>query len=406
MVSNLYPPVVRGGYEVECAGVVERLRGAGHRVRVLTSSEERAVHPASEDVVRELDFLDYVRRDSLRAPVAALRGARTMRRELASFRPELVFVWNGSQVPHAALRIAATSGVPLAFRICEHWFGTLYSSDTFMRHLVPGERGLRGIWARLMRLVNRHPDLRLDLEGTTPAALCWNSHALQRLNPVPPTIAPVLEDLVYPVTAQAERFLAVTRAPEPEPTLAYVGRVARGKGPDVAYRALAALRARHGVPARLVLAGVIEPGVREWLDPLARTLGIAQHVELRGQLDTRGLGTVLAGAHAIVVPPTWQEPAPLICVEAALARVPIVAARSGGIPELVHDREHALLFDLGDAEGCADALAETLADRKATAARVERAFARGREFSLEGYMTATERFVDAAMAALAPAAER
>ena len=36
VVSTLYPPVAFGGYEVECSGVVERLR-EHHEVLVLTS---------------------------------------------------------------------------------------------------------------------------------------------------------------------------------------------------------------------------------------------------------------------------------------------------------------------------------------------------------------------------------
>ena len=82
----------------------------------------------------------------------------------------------------------------------------------------------------------------------------------------------------------------------------------------------------------------------------------------RGELGPDGIAALLETAHALVVPSIWEEPAGLVCVEAALARVPIVASRSGGIPELVRDRLDGLLFSRGDAEQCAELLAETLAD--------------------------------------------
>lgn len=237
VLSTLYPPAVRGGYEVECAHVVEHLRDS-HEVLVLTSNDA-APAVEGEGVIRRLPFLDPGLRDSLRAPVMAVRAAALMRRLLDDFRPDLVYVWNGSQIPQAALRVAEASGLPLAYRICEHWFGRLYQDDRFMRHLVSGERGLRGLWARLMRLVNRHPALRLDVTRPAPAAICWNSDAVRELGPAPPMVDPLLEDKIYPATRQSTSFMTLQRRPSEEPTLLFVGRVAPEKGPDVAYRALA-----------------------------------------------------------------------------------------------------------------------------------------------------------------------
>ena len=398
MLNNLYPPVAHGGYENECAGVVAHL-GDRHDIRVLTSRHRRREAPAQDGVRRVLPFLPHSPWGALRAPVAALRAARIMRRALEEHRPDLVYVWNGARVPHAAIRVAQARAFPVAFRVCEHWFGGLYQRDQFMRHLAPGDSGARALWAALVRLVNRHPALRLDL-SPLPAAICWNSQALRRLNPVPPGIEAVLEQTIFPVTGQAEHFAAIERRPAERPTIAFVGRLEEQKGPDVAYRALAVLRERHGVDARLLLAGSGEPGMVRRLRRLARELDVEEHVEVLGPLDREALGELLSTASAMVIPPVWQEPAPLICIEAALARIPVVASRSGGIPELLHPDEHALLFEIGDVDGCAAALARTLEDPAAAAERVRRAFERGRELSDAGYLEATERFVEESRAAL------
>src|SRR5436309_2604827 len=133
VVSTLYPPVAQGGYEVECAGVVERLRER-HDVRVLTSDEDRASAGAEPQVSRELALLTQDPRGALLAPAASLRAARVARKAL-EWEPELVYCWNGASVPQAALRVLADSGVPLAFRVCEHWFGRLFRVDQFLREL-------------------------------------------------------------------------------------------------------------------------------------------------------------------------------------------------------------------------------------------------------------------------------
>jgi glycosyltransferase involved in cell wall biosynthesis len=392
-VSNLYPPVVRGGYEVECSSVVERLR-AGHDVTVLTSSHDGRAVATQPGVHRALPLLDYTKRDSLRAPIAALVGARVMRRTLAAVAPDLVFCWNGAQIPQAALRVALDSATPVAFRVCEHWFGHLFLSDQFMRHLVPGDRGVRRAWAGAMRLVNRHPLLRADALRPAPAAVSWNSETIRRLAGRPPAVAPVLERVIHSTPRFGPVFAAAARRPSERVEIAFLGRVDERKGAEVAARALIALRDRHGIAAVLRTAGTVEPAVAARLDALRVS------VELLGPRPPEDLAALLAQAHILVIPSVWEDPFPLVCIEGALARVPIVASRIGGIPECLHDEEHALLVPPADPDALAAAIARTLGEPEATAARVARARARADDFSLERYLASSERFVEDALEAL------
>ena len=147
------------------------------------------------------------------------------------------------------------------------------------------------------------------------------------------------------------------------------------------------------------MAGPIEGSLETELREEAVALNIGANVEIRGELGPDGIAALLETAHALVVPSIWEEPAGLVCVEAALARVPIVASRSGGIPELVRDRRDGLLFSRGDAEQCAELLAETLADPRATEGRVESAFERAQQWSFQPYVEATDRFLERTMRA-------
>jgi glycosyltransferase involved in cell wall biosynthesis len=396
VISNIYPPVASGGYERECAGVVDHLR-QNHEVLVMTSRHRRRSAPTDPSVRRVLPFLPFDWRGSLRAPVASVRAAGLTKRVMDEFQPHLVYVWNGSLLPAATVLTAGRAGVPLAFRVCEYWFGDLETGDQFMRHLRPGDRGLRGLWARLIRVVDRVPSLRLSRSAHIPATICWNSEFVRRATPVPTVIVPLLEDLIYPATPQGNRFVGLRRAPAERPTIALIGRVSPEKGVDVACRALATLRLRHGIDATLVIAGPVERSMRSEVERLIRELELDSQVQLLGPQDTPGLARVLTAAHAVLVPPTWEEPAPLVCVEAMLAKVPVIASRSGGIPEMLRDREHALLFEIGDGETCADLLAETLTRPAEAEERVERAFARAEELAYGPYIEATDRFLEMTM---------
>ncbi|HKR99732.1 MAG TPA: glycosyltransferase family 4 protein, partial [Candidatus Dormibacteraeota bacterium] len=133
-------------------------------------------------------------------------------------------------------------------------------------------------------------------------------------------------------------------------------------------------------------------------DRLAGQLAIEDRLELLGQLDQRGVGDLLGRASAIVVPSTWEEPSGGICLEAGLARIPVVASRSGGMPEGLLEEEHALYFPIRDAEACADALARVLGDPEGTSNRAARAFERAKHFTFDNYMAQMDEFIEASVA--------
>lgn len=397
VVTNVFPPLVRGGYEVECATVVDGLRALGHDVHVLTSrpvdagGDER-VHPV-------LALLSVDARGALAAPAAAVRGAAAARRVRVAVRPDLVYVWNAVQLPWSALHVLADGATPLAFRLCEHWFGRLpRAGDQFLRYLEPAGPGSTAAWRALCRGVAAAGRVPAGPRPGTTASLSWVSAYLRDATPVPPDLAVVEEEVLHPVSPVAEVLAgapAPATPPDGPPEVLFAGRLSAEKGAEVAVRALAILHDAHGIDARLVVAGPAEAHEREALLAVARAAGVEGAVELTGRLEAAALAARARRASAWVVPSTWDEPAGLTCIEAAVAGVPVVAARVGGIPELLADGREALLFERSDAADCARALAATLgapdAARRAAAARE-----RWRGWTVERYVGAQAAFVERA----------
>jgi glycosyltransferase involved in cell wall biosynthesis len=402
VISNLYPPVAVGGYEVRCAHTVEWL-ARRHEVLVLTAKRGRRGLKADPRVWRELPLLDEGPRGTLRAPFAAWRAVRVVGRALRHHRPDLVFVWNASHIPRSAVLAARAWGGPLAFSLADPWLAGFVEGDQFLRYLGPGapRRGARGAWARVTRLLNHLPGLRLEFETARPASIAWNSQALRRLTPIPPCVAPVLERVIHPASPNEALFSSVERSPSSISTVAFVGRIEWEKAPDVVCRAIALLRDSHRLDCRLVVVGGGEPAARRELERLVEELAIGDRVEYRGPLPPEGVARVLANVHALVVPSRWQEPFGIVCLEAALARVPVVASMSGGMPEMFDPDGQALFFPIDDAEACAEAIARTLSDRVATEARVRAARVRADTYSLARYREAYDAFVEEAVRAAA-----
>jgi len=299
------------------------------------------------------------------------------------------------------LRIFADSGVPLAFRVCEHWFGGLFLRDQFMRELLPASRGpARAFWAAGCRALNLLPALRLDATAPVRTAVSWNSEAIRRMVTMPPFVDTVLERVGHSVPHYGDLYAAIERKRTDEPEIAFVGRVTPYKGLASAIEALALLRSDHNVPASLVVAGPEDEGHAAELRSLAARLGVADAVRWNGPLQPAGIAELLARASVMIVPSTWDEPFPLVTIEGALARVPLVASDVGGIGEGMHDEQHALLFPREDATAAAAAVARTLRETEQTAARVQRAYERAQEFRLGPYLAEQERFVLDALSAL------
>ena len=69
----------------------------------------------------------------------------------------------------------------------------------------------------------------------------------------------------------------------------------------------------------------------------------------------------LSRATALVLP-SLEDNCPMVILEAAAARVPVIATRVGGIPSLIQDSYNGLLFDPGRADQIAEATERYVAD--------------------------------------------
>jgi glycosyltransferase involved in cell wall biosynthesis len=133
----------------------------------------------------------------------------------------------------------------------------------------------------------------------------------------------------------------------------------RKKGLDILLRAFAEVRLRHPGVA-LVLVGRSAAAATE-LRELAHTLGIAADVFFLPDLPHARVGLLLERARVFCLP-SRAEPFGIVLLEAGAYRLPVVASRVGGIPEIVVDGETGLLVPPEDVTALAAALDKVLSD--------------------------------------------
>ncbi|MGC2639089.1 MAG: N-acetyl-alpha-D-glucosaminyl L-malate synthase BshA [Acidobacteriaceae bacterium] len=116
-------------------------------------------------------------------------------------------------------------------------------------------------------------------------------------------------------------------------------------------------RVAKEVPARLLMIGDgPDRSAAEWL---SHRNGIADRVHFLGKQGS--VSEILPLADLLLMP-SELESFGLAALEAMACRVPSIATRVGGVPELIEDGVNGRLFPVGDVDGMAAAAVELLRD--------------------------------------------
>ncbi len=172
---------------------------------------------------------------------------------------------------------------------------------------------------------------------------------------------------------------ASTKRDQTSVTLGYVGRLTQEKGVHILIEAMTSLPAH----VRLIVVG--EGPYRVHLEARSRSLGIADRVNFESLVRYDAMPQLLNRLDVLVQPsletPQWKELFGRILIEAMACAVPVVASRSGGIPEVVGNA--GVLVEAGSVV----ALSEHLSELVANTMKRQQLGQRGRERVLELFDT-------------------
>jgi glycosyltransferase involved in cell wall biosynthesis len=167
-------------------------------------------------------------------------------------------------------------------------------------------------------------------------------------------------DEFWPVTSGARQRLGLS---EDEFIVLQLGRMVPRKGVDNVIHAIATLKEKHGLRARLLVVGG-DPSARDCchtseisrLADFAKSLHIERDVMFVGQQPRERLRYYYSAANVFVTTP-WYEPFGITPVEAMACGTPVVGAAVGGIKSTVVDGKTGYLVPPRDPEALAGKLA-------------------------------------------------
>ncbi|MES1259422.1 MAG: N-acetyl-alpha-D-glucosaminyl L-malate synthase BshA [Gemmatimonadota bacterium] len=152
-------------------------------------------------------------------------------------------------------------------------------------------------------------------------------------------------------------------------------------------------RIRKAMPATLMMVG--DGPDRNDAEEEARTLGVSDDVHFLGRLAN--VAPLLAAADLFVLP-SQTESFGLAALESMACGTPVLAARVGGIPELITDGVEGILEPVGSVEAMARRSIDLLRDEPRRSRMSEAALARAERYSTDAIVPQYEAFYQKVMA--------
>src|SRR5712672_1532610 len=154
---------------------------------------------------------------------------------------------------------------------------------------------------------------------------------------------------------------------EPGSYLAFLGRLTAEKGPE------AAIRIAHAAKMPLRIAAKVPRSERKYFRETLEPQIDGNQVQLIGEVNDETKRQFLAGAAALLFPIDWPEPFGLVMIEAMACGTPVIAFKSGSVPEVIDDGITGFVVD-GETEAIQAVSRVGALDRRQVRARFEQRF--------------------------------
>ena len=278
----------------------------------------------------------------------AARGcvdSRALSRLFEKEKFDLIYAQNAVKMQPALFDVAKANGVPVVQHLRDYAF--LCPRNSMYRN---GMNCDNPCW-RCSALTARARRSTSSV-GTVIAVSDFVAKRFQTHGLFPQAKWHVLHNTNTQTSAFSAELLADRPAPSEPFTFGYLGAIAVEKGIEVMLRAFGQLQQSRA--ARLIIGGRGHPDYVAAMTALADTLAPGK-VTWLGHVAPE---TVFAQAEVMIVPSLWHEPQGRVLIEAGTYGIPVFAANSGGIAEVVSREGLGHVYPANNANDLADLMDE------------------------------------------------
>lgn len=348
-VSNYYPPIHSGGYELRAQLMADAFAKRGHSVQVLTSTDSVDAPRIEGHVRRQLPIYNHQqwKLKTWQYWQIEQQTRRIVQQTLRDFRPDVIYIWNMWHVPITACTTLEASHIPIIYQIDHNW-------------LLEGERDNFWLYRWQQSVTSWRVALRNRL--LQPLIQATGIPTRQRLR---------LDEIIFISSYRQQEHekalpvgknhLVYTGIPMPAQTrqrtdfdhlrLLFVARyLLPMKGVHTALEAFSQLASPH---ITLDIYGEYHEAFPDYNAQLAAQIEADEHVTLCGLLSHDDLVRIYQQYDALLFCSNSAEGMPLVIVEAFATGVPVIGSPAGGAAEMLMP-EASLTYAINDATALAD----------------------------------------------------
>lgn len=355
IVTNLYPPYARGGAENVIVRTVEQLLALGHDVFVITGQPKEKGKGITlgrlslERVYRFFPANLYFTFDDFKYPwmvrlfwhvidAYSWSGAEAVRMVLRDEKPDVVITHNlkgiGLRIPGAIQKL----GIPHIHVLHDLQLIVPSGLRMFGEEVESLPQKLAyGLYRAICRSRMGRPDLVISPSSYLREEYIKAGFFTPETTKVIPNPAPKLHSVV-----REGRSSGPLR-------LLFAGQLGAHKGLALLLDAFAKLP----FDAKLLIAG--DGPLRSLVEARAKE---DKRIVYLGYTQPEEVMKCMEAVDAIVVPSLCYENSPTVIYESLMIGLPLIAARIGGVGELIHDGETGFLFAPGSVDGLVGAMTD------------------------------------------------
>ena len=400
VVSDLYPPYYVGGYEMNCKDAVDTLINRGNEITVLTSCWGIKRKTIQGNIYRVFDFYDDIPEDRswntsyltrrlmhLRRVSISQSNSLVTRKIISSIKPDIAFLWHMGNLTLGPAFAIQQAGIPMCYRIEDYSLARIKKlfdeRESFLKTvyhaLLYGKKNFNKLQFNNLLFISEYVKDYYARTGFPVKNWCVIPSGLPALSISDPS-----QRSHYPFECKD----GIIR-------LIFGGRLEPEKGPDIAIRAIASLKSDDSIPKiSLDIIGDGDPGFIKYLKELTCILGVKENVSFLGKLTQPEFIKLFQFYDALLLPSRWQEPFGRIVIEAMSQGLPVIATRSGGVPEIINNRQNGILVSTDDPQNFTEALRKLIQDPNLAAHISRNAYLAIRShFTLEQVVDAMENYM-------------
>ena len=408
VVTNLYPPYYKGGYEVHCARIAEALHRSGHEVRVLTSgyglpvSVLGNIQPRREEIggVRVYRYLNQYafkpqpvyRPARLFRPKRELWDAQQFVKLVANFQPDVVNWWNMNGLSKTLLPFPHSWGIPDVHYIDDRWLIKEYGPDgkkasACLADIWDGNWGPR-MCRPLFRWAGRRWEKCFEQEGIPtrnlshcPSHVCFLSEYLRTLHREAGLEFPSSE-VIYGGVQPAQFYGPVRgqRDTSQPLRLLYAGQISPDRGLHTVVEGIGHMQPSLRSQVTLSVAGHNASTYVMDIKARVQALELTGCVSFLGKVPHEQMPQVYKAHDVFIFASTRQEGLGFVMVEAMLSGCAVVTTGSGGAMEIAALADLPL-FPKNDSLALSQILTQLVTHRE----RVPEIASRGQKVALQEF---------------------